>query len=223
MGAGVVSPLPIMPPASGCAQTAANPTACGGFTLASENPVYVLGDYNSGKNDQFWTNPTATPPPQSNHSAASIIADSVMLLSDQWNNAGSMLFPTTYGDAAITTRNTTTDAWYRVAISGGKNIPFPQPTWTGVHDDFGTDGGMHNFLRYLENWNNTLHYNGSLVSMYYAEYDTGIYKCCTVVYNPPTRDYYFDVLFLNPANLPPGTPMLEDIVSMSYRQNFTPQ
>ena len=218
MGTGVVSPLPIMPAASGCSQTAANPTGCGGFTLASENPVYVLGDYNSGKNDLFWGSPTATPPPQSNHSAASIIADSVMLLSDQWSNANSLVYPTAPGSRA-----TSTDAWYRMAISGGKNVPFPQPGWTGVGTDFGTDGGMHNFLRYLENWGNTLHYNGSLVSMYYSEYDTGTFKCCTVVYSPPTRDYYFDVLFLNPADLPPGTPMLEDIVSMSYRQNFTPQ
>jgi hypothetical protein len=110
-----------------------------------------------------------------------------------------------------------------MAVSGGKNIPFPQPGWAGVGQDFGTDGGMHNFLRYLENWNNTLHYNGSLVSMYYSEYDTGTFKCCTVVYNPPTRDYYFDTLFLNPANLPPATPQFQDIVNLSYHQNFTPQ
>ena len=221
---GALGNVPIMPAAaSGCSNTAANPTACGGFTLASENPVYVLGNYNSNAADPFWGTATAATPTQTPHSAASIIADSVMLLSNQWNNAGSMLFPTTFGDNTITTRTSTADGYYRMAISGGKNVPFPQPTWTGVASDFGTDGGMHNFLRYLENWNNTLHYNGSMVSMYYAEYDTGTFKCCTVVYNPPTRDYYFDTLFLNPANLPPGTPMLEDIVSMSYRQNFSPQ
>ncbi len=40
------------------------------------------------------------------------------------------------------------NSYYRVAIAAGKSIPFPQPNWAG--QDFGTDGGMHNFLRYLE-------------------------------------------------------------------------
>ena len=109
-------------------------------------------------------------------------------------------------------------------MAGGKNVPFPIPAWAGVSNDFGTDGGLHNFLRYLEAWGGrTLYYNGSLVSMYYAEYDTGIFKCCTTVYSPPTRSYAFDTLFLNPANLPPGTPMFQDVVNLSYHQNFTPQ
>ena len=116
----------------------------------------------------------------------------------------------------------TQDVYYRMAVAGGKNVPFPQPSWGG--QDMGTDGGMHNFLRYLESLGNIrLHYNGSLVSMYYSEYNTGIFKCCTTVYSPPARDYHFDVLFLNPVNLPPGTPMFEDIVNLSYQQNFTPQ
>src|SRR5260370_36281818 len=59
--------------------------------------------------------------------------------------------------------------------------------------------------------------------MYYAEYDTGIFKCCTTVYSPPTRSYAFDTLFVNPANLHPGTPMFQDVVNLSYHQNFTPQ
>jgi hypothetical protein len=123
----------------------------------------------------------------------------------------------------MTNRNANT-TYYRAAIAGGKNIPFPQPTWSGVAQDFGTDGGLHNFLRYLEDWSGqTLYYNGSLVSMYYAEYDTGIFKCCTTVYSPPTRSYAFDTQFLNPANLPPGTPMFQDVVNLSYHQNFTPQ
>jgi type II secretory pathway pseudopilin PulG len=227
---GSLGNVPVMPAASGCTQTAANPTGCGGFTVASENPVYILGNYNSSSADTFWSGGA-----QVAHSAASIIADAVSVLSNQWSNAYSLLGPT-YNPAStalsvplpgstttITVRGTTADAYYRTAIAAGKNIPFPQPTFSGVAKDFGTDGGMHNFLRYLEDWNNTLHYNGSQVSMYYSEYDTGTFKCCTVVYSPPTRDYYFDTLFLNPNNLPPATPMIQDIVNLSYHQNFTPQ
>jgi hypothetical protein len=118
------------------------------------------------------------------------------------------------------------NSYYRVAIAAGKSVPFPVPTWSGVPQDFGTDGGMHNFLRYLENrgYNGaTVNYAGSLISMYYSQYNTGNFKCCTAVYGAPTRNYFFDTQFLNPANLPPGTPMFQDVVSLSYHQNFTPQ
>ena len=29
----------------------------GGFTVAAENPVYVMGNYNSNAGDPFWANP----------------------------------------------------------------------------------------------------------------------------------------------------------------------
>jgi Tfp pilus assembly protein PilX len=214
-----LSPLPVMPPASLCTY-AASSTGCGGFTIASENPVYVQGNYNSSAADPFWGTANNVPPTQTPHSAASIIADSVTVLSNSWGDMNSLMFPTGVGN-----RSTGGDAYYRMAVAGGKNVPFPSPGWANAAgiNDFGTDGGLHNFLRYLENWNNTLHYDGSLVSMYYSEYATGTFKCCTTVYNPPTRNYYFDVLFLIPANLPPATPEFQDINSLSYHENFTPR
>ena len=187
----------------------------GGFTVASENPVYVLGNYNTGVSDPYWTGGTNNTP----HAAASIIADSVTVLSNNWKDSISLLNPTTRANRAAAS------TYYRMAVAAGKNVPFPEPGWTPVaNKDFGTDGGMHNFLRLLEDWTNQdLYYNGSLVSMYYAEYNTGTFKCCTTVYNAPRRNFYFDTLFLNPADLPPGTPMFQDVVNLSYHQNFTPQ
>ncbi|HXY52443.1 MAG TPA: PilX N-terminal domain-containing pilus assembly protein [Terriglobales bacterium] len=191
----------------------------GGFTVASENPVYVQGDYNSSKADPAWASNNVNNTVA--HSAAAIIADAVTLLSNQWTDVNSLNNPTT-----LANRQPNADAYYRMAVAGGKNIPFPIPTW-GASQDFGTDGGMHNFLRYLENWGGggaSVWYSGSLVSMYYSEYNTGTFKCCTVVYGAPaSRKYYFDTLFLNPANLPPGTPTFEDINNLAYRQSFTPQ
>ena len=222
--AGTASYLPIMPAASGCSQSATNPTGCGGFTVASENPVYIQGNYNSNSADPFWGTANNATPTQTPHSAASVVADSVMPLSNQWTDAGSLIYPDQPGSRAPTV-----SGYYRLAISGGKTIPFPQPNWTNVAQDFGTDGGMHNFLRYLEAWGNLsspngLYYNGSLVSMYYSEYNTGTYKDGPggSVYSPPPRKYYFDVLFLNPNNLPPATPEFQDIDNLSYHQNFTP-
>jgi Tfp pilus assembly protein PilX len=220
MSAGLVSYLPVMPTTSGCSQSATNPTGCGGFTIVSENPVYIQGNYNTNGSDPFWGTATAATPTQTAHSAASIIADSVMVLSNSWSDINSLMYPDFSGS-----RSMTAQAYYRTAISGGKSIPFPQPTWTSVANDFGTDGGMHNFLRYLESWGQTLNYDGSLVSMYYSEYNTGTYKDGPGgdVYAPPNRNYYFDVLFLTPSNLPPATPQFQDIDNLSYHQNFTPQ
>ena len=60
------------------------------------------------------------------------------------------------------------------------------------------------------------------MSLYYSQYATGVFKCCTTVYGPPTRNYSFDQLFLVPTNLPPGTPTFQDVNNLSYRQDFTP-
>jgi hypothetical protein len=202
-----------------------------GFTVASEEPVYVLGDYNSGAADPLWPSGAV---PTTPHSAAAIIADSVTLLSNPpsvatlpssnvgWTDIRSFQNPGLAGNRPGNTSH------YRVAIAAGKSIPFPIPGWANAAGlrDFGTDGGMHNFLRYLENRGAngaTVNYAGSLISMYYSQYDTGIFKCCNAVYGAPNRNYFFDTQFLNPNNLPPGTPMFQDVVSLSYHQNFTPQ
>jgi hypothetical protein len=184
----------------------------GGFTVASENPVYVLGDYNSNSTDPTWS---TTPTDATGHSAASVIADAVSVLSNSWNDLNSFTTPTSMASRVAT------NTYYRLAIAGGKNVNFPRPTW-GASNDFGTDGGAHNFLRYLENWGGkTLNYKGSMVSMYYSTYDTGVFKCCTVVYSPPTRNYIFDSDFTLPSGLPPGTPLFRDVNTLGYRQMTT--
>ncbi len=62
---------------------------------------------------------------------------------------------------------------------------------------------------------------GSIVSLYYSTYATGVYKCCNTVYNPPTRAYSFDLDFSNPQGLPPGTPMFRDVDSLGFREMLT--
>jgi hypothetical protein len=113
-----------------------------------------------------------------------------------------------------------------MAVAAGKNMTFTYPTtaWPNQEDDTGTDGGIHNFLHMLENWGAANeNYKGSLASMYYSTYGTGIYKCCTAVYGVPSRNFYFDLDFQSPYGLPPGTPMFKDVESLSYRQLFTPR
>jgi len=181
-----------------------------GFTVGSENPVYVQGDYNANAG---FGDP---------HAAAAIIADAVTFLSNAWGlpvvgigDARSFLYPNTPSSRAATT------TWYRVAVAAGKTMNWPNPGWSSDHDD-GLDGGTHNFVRYLEDWGGqTLYYRGSLVSLHYSEYGVGAYKCCTSVYSPPSRDYAFDPDFLDPTKLPPGTPRVQDIVVLGFRQLFS--
>jgi len=222
--AGGLGYVPTMPPGNAinnCSVSATNSTGCGGFTVASENPVYVLGHYNTSRADPFWGTAGSATPTQTPHAAASIIADAVTLLSTAWSDATDMANPVVSSGRPVAAANTT---YYRMAVAAGKTIPWPNPSWGGSDD--GSDGGVHNFLRFLEDWSKnpvTAHYVGSLASMYYSEYNTGTFKYPTTVYQAPKRDYHFDLLFLIPSNLPPGTPEFEDIDSLGYHQNFTPQ
>jgi len=193
------------------------PAGTGGFTVASENPVYIQGDYNSSAADPMWANPTTGVEPA--HAAAGIIADSVTALSNNWTDLASMNSPSDdTGRPAATT-------YYRVAVAAGKNINFPAVGLAWAVGDWGTDGGVHNFLRLLENWGgSTLNYKGSLVNLYYSTYATGTDKNGGgTTYDPPARNYIFDPLFSQPQNLPPGTPMFRDVDNLSYQQSFTPR
>ena len=189
------------------------PAANGGFTVGSENPVYITGDYNSNAGDPTWGGGADA----AGMAAAGIVADAVTMLSDGWSDWNSILLnPTDQNNRIAST------SYYRVAIAAGKNINFPYPG-NGTANDFGTDGGVHNFLRYIENWGGQiLNYKGSIGNLYYATYNTGIYKCCNLVYSPPTRNYIFDTDFTVVGGLPPGTPTFRDIDNLSYRQSFTP-
>ena len=192
---------------------ACNSVPCG-LTIVSENPVYIQGDYNNPGLNTAFTGASV---------GASVVADAVTLLSNNWNDVNSFAFPY----LNVTNKRVASDTTYRLAISGGKGIPFQLPAVGANPNDFGTDGGVHNFLRYLEDWGGgaptgTLWYEGSIVSMYYSHQGVGTYKCCTTVYSPPTRAYAFDTNFLTPNLLPPLTPMLRAINTIGFSQILLP-
>ncbi len=187
-----------------------------GLTIASENPVYLQGNWNSNGAAFDNTSCAVNPCAAASHVATAFIADSMTLLSGNWNDYNSLTGPY---DLAQRTGATT---WYRFAVIAGKGINFnyinTQPDW-----DYGTDGGAHNFLRYIENWGGqTLNFRGSIASMYFSRQATGTYKCCVDVYSPPTRGYNFDTDFLTPALLPPRTPMFRDVNITGFAQIIKP-
>jgi hypothetical protein len=182
-------------------------TTCGtvacGITIATENPVYVQGDFNAPP-DGSWSGSSV---------AAAIAGDAFTILSDNWNDVNS------FNNPYSTSPRTGVQTGIRAAVIAGKGIPFPE---INNVQDFGTDGGVHNFLRYLESWGSTLHYMGSLVSFYYNRQAVGTYKSA-VVYGAPTRDYNFDTNFtLGPQYLPPNTPTLRSVNTTGFSQQLLP-
>ncbi len=188
-----------------------------GLTVASENPVYVQGNYNAcGTPTQSCSSNGFA---GSTHRSAAIIADAVTLLSRNWNDANSFVSPhNVNGRTAQTT-------WYRMGVISGKGINFPFPNNNaGDPVNFGSDGGAHNFMRFLENWGSaTFNYTGSMVSLYTSRQAVGSWKCCGgSVYNPPGRSVFFDEEFLDPTLLPPRTPMFRDVNTLTFRQLLRP-
>ena len=179
-----------------------------GFTVVTENPVYIQGDWNWNATAQL-TDP---------HSETSVIADAVTLLSTAWSDSNAYVNPY---NSANRVRNVN---WYRLAIIGGKGPAFLWPAAGGPNSTFGTDGGAHNFLRYLEGGNGlTTNFVGSIATFYYSRQATGTYKFGTAtVYNAPNRQYNFDTDFLNPATLPPLTPMFRDLNALGFTQELRP-
>jgi hypothetical protein len=188
-----------------------------GLTITAENPIYIQGDYNcpACSGNAF----------NNSNVGASVVGDAVAVLSNTWNDVNSFAGP------AASTGNTTglynlafhvpVSSYYRAAIIGGKGVPFPIPA--GALKDFGTDGGVHNFLRELENWGSvTMNYTGSLVLLYTNRQQIGTYKSGGNVYSPPVRNYSFDNNFLNPSLLPPRTPLFRDVNTTGFTQLLNP-
>jgi len=185
-----------------------------GLAIATENPAYIWGDFNANSGGGGFS---ASDP----NVAASVNADAVTLLSNNYNDVNSFAFPYAFTNSGGANVRNAVTTWYRTAIMAGKGISFPQPT--GTNQDFGTDGGVHNFLRFNENWGGQkLNYLGSIISMYTNRQATGTYKCCNTVYSAPTRGYTFDVEFLTPALLPPRTPLFRDVNTTGFTQLLLP-
>ena len=168
-----------------------------GLTIASNNPVYIQGDFNTGGNPPSNSgNPADAVTPQvSGYTRApcSILADAVNILSNSWNDA--------LAGTAPPASNTTVNA----AIVSGIVPTAP------VGGDGSYSGGAENFPRFLETWSGkTLTYYGSMVELYKSQQSTGEWTNRISVYSPPIRQWYFDNNFKTKP--PPGSIMVYSYV-----------
>jgi hypothetical protein len=195
-----------------------NPANTRGFTVASENAIYVMGNYNAtGITSMGDPTPPQNYLPQNTpeHIPASIVADAIIILSNAWQDSRSFRYPFSSSDRQASR------TFIRFAMISGD----PMSSLNALPNQGGGDprlaGGIHNFKRFLEGWGGDtapLHYTGSIINLYNSQVNNGTFKCCNRVYTPPRRDWTFDVSFLDPTRLPPGTPFAHDIQLTGFQR-----
>jgi hypothetical protein len=172
-----------------------------GFTVATPNPLYIKGDYNNPTGAQHSTDTSATFP-------ASLICDALTILSKNWVDSQSAL---SLGSGSKAKAVSTT---INAAILAG-NVP---STGSDVNS---FSGGVMNLPRLLEDWGNgsasvVLTVNTSMVNLFTSSRATAQFQAPGVYYYAPTRQFSFDLNFMNPARIPPGTPILGAILRSKW-------
>ncbi len=159
----------------------------GGLTVATENPLYVKGNYNKG--DAV----TAKQP-------SGLVADVTTALSGSWDDTKSAL--------AISNRNASASTINSAIVTGNKD------TTMGVQASY--NGGYENIIRFLESWSGvTFTYKGSTIVLYNSENSTGLFNV-SGIYAAPIRAYSFDTDFKGANYAIPGFPSAYTIVKSKW-------
>ena len=214
-------------------------SATKGITVASENMVYIWGNYNTTGID------SAPPAGQSclNEAPApclytglqvptSIVCDAFFPLSKNWFDSESGMYPDNAGSrpadrnlGGVVTLETSVRAGIiagnnRSALSASSAAGPDAGNWSATSDNNESrlNGGMHNFPRFLEDWNGRFNLVGSLIPLYHSTQAMGQYNANSSIYGAPERNWAFDSTFRRPDKLPPGTPQFQYIEPTAFRQ-----
>ena len=213
------------------AQLPTSGTSGQGFTFATNDALYIQGDYNT-RGGTVSSSGTIPLPSQ-------VLADAVTVLSNSWNDANNLI-PTasnvagqTYGSGVIlnqdlvTIRNASTTNINTSIVAG-----ITSSTDSSITNP---DGGAHNFIRVMENWSTlqgtnpqsgganlftanystltsaqTLNFMGSIAQLFHSKVLNGLFKGNTTpttdggyVYQTPNRNWSYNPdIWKHP---PPGT------------------
>lgn len=174
-------------------------------TVATDNGMYIQGDYNTGGSapGDIPSNNTSDPgyatgsgsPVASGYTrnASAVMADAVTILSNNWNDSNST-------NQSLSSREATPTTVNAAILAGDVASSDPRfPAYNGY-----ASGGAHNFPRFLEDWGGkNFTYYGSLVEAFNSNSFIGKWTTGSV-YNWPNRMWNFDINFLN--HQPPGEP-----------------
>ncbi|HOP06058.1 MAG TPA: PilX N-terminal domain-containing pilus assembly protein [candidate division Zixibacteria bacterium] len=154
-----------------------------GLTVASENPVYTWGDYNSV-----------------DKKPASILADAVTFLSDNWVD-----YKSTWNKYSRPASETTVNVCYLTGNTETTSSSY--------------NGGFENLPRFLENWTGVnFNWKGSAVNLWNSHQANGSWG--SIYYNPPNRNWQYDTMLDNPDSLPPETPALRVFQRTGWQQHY---
>lgn len=172
-----------------------------GFTVATQNPLYIKGDYNDPTGSENSTDTSQTFP-------ASLVCDALTVQSRNWVDSQSSL---SLGSGS---KNKAVSTTVNAAILAG-NVPS-----TGS-DVSSYSGGVMNLPRLLEDWGNgsssvVLTINTSMVNLFSSSRAITQFQAPGVYYYAPTRQFSFDLNFMNQAKIPPGTPILGAILRSKW-------
>jgi len=204
-----------------------------GITVSTENPIYIWGNYNT-------TGINAAPPSgtaalndatapyhyMGNQVPAAIVADAFFAMSKTWFDSSSAINPDTSARrlADLNLPNVAAETSVRAAILAGNNLSaMAGSPDQGNGTESRLNGGMINFPRFVEDWYSVQHrwnYTGSFIPLYHSTQAVGpwSYVYPYAIYQPPIRDWSFDITFQNPNKLPPSTPLFQHIQPTGFKQ-----
>jgi Tfp pilus assembly protein PilX len=203
----------------------------GALTIASDQAVYLQGDYNNPSNtagdtsatldgSQFDLRNAANYPPATEKKPASVLTDSITILSNKCydvNNYRLNCFNTVMPNAGDTSVTSTV---VRAAIlSGTENFKID-----GNGNMVENGPGLNNHIRMLESWTGvTFKYKGSFVSQGIPTEFNGQYLPGGTYYQIPIRDFGFDTDFNRADGLPPLTPRVSLLNQQVFKRDYDSQ
>jgi len=183
-----------------------------GLSVVTDQGMYVEGHYNIGN--------AGTGHPKQ---PAALIGDTLNVLSQNWWGTGACKNDCQSNLAlSNSARDAVNTAIFAAFIAGVDRTAQGTQAQPGNYN-----GGLENYPRFHEDWSGTppptLTYRGSFVSLGTPQVNNGAW-CGTGgtcnIYNPPVRDWDFDMDFLQPANLPPITPRFVSVQQIRFTENF---
>lgn len=165
-----------------------------GLTVATMNPIYVKGHFNQPTSSYLGTTNTSTALP------ASLISDAMTVLSPNWTDASS--------SGSYSTRNAASMTVNAAILTGIVETSTALSIYSG---------GAHNLCRFLENWSSDVFTcNGSMVVLFPSQIATKPFQQPGAYYDPPARNYSFDLNYQDAAKQPPGTPQVRAIIRNTW-------
>jgi hypothetical protein len=169
-----------------------------GWSVATPDPLYVLGNYNCTNSSYLGTTNTSAALP------CAFMSDALTILSGAWNDSksGSSYTARTASDTTVNAAILTGI----VASTGSTSTTF--------------SGGVHNLTRLLEDWNSpstrTLTLNTAIMNLFNSEIATHQFVNPGTYYDPPTRKFSYDLNFQDPAKQPPGIPCAMVLIRLNW-------